>query len=203
MLRVTAKAHREFLRADTADQRLFVMFKLEAVGVAAQSRPPLALALVVDTSGSMREVISWQGPALAGPVHQVDGQEYVEVSAGETKIERAVQVAERLIHDPRLRPDDEISIIQFDDTSTVLASLGATADKGRLSGAVQQLRNYSGGTEMAKRLKNAIAELSKSSPGSNRKVFLLTDGHTLPHRGDGPNQLWQTDPTKVWCGQDG
>lgn len=179
MLRIIAKPHREFLRADTADQRLFVMFRLQAVGVAAKSRPPLALALVVDTSGSMHEVIGWQGAAPAGPICQLDGQEYVEVSGGETKIKRAIQVAERLIHDPRLKPEDQVSIIQFDDSSSVLADLQPAADKGRLSSAVRQLSSYEGGTMMARGLRNAIRELSKSRAGSNRKVFLLTDGHTF------------------------
>src|SRR5262245_5269902 len=56
MLNVVFKPHRTHLKADTADvQKVFAMLQLIPKPEVAQARPPLALALVIDTSGSMQE----------------------------------------------------------------------------------------------------------------------------------------------------
>ncbi len=64
MLHVTIKPHRSFLRANAGVQKLFVMLKVLPAPEAAQVRPRIHLALVVDTSGSMRE----QAPGTAAEI---------------------------------------------------------------------------------------------------------------------------------------
>lgn len=55
MLTVSLTPHRDFLPADTPDQRLFLMMKIKPQAEAAQSRPSTTFAFLIDTSGSMYE----------------------------------------------------------------------------------------------------------------------------------------------------
>src|SRR5687768_8816922 len=101
MLSLVLKPHRTSLRAGTADeQKLFVMLKLIPQGAVAQARPPLAVALVIDSSGSMQEA------ADRG-----------------TKLQRAVEAAHMLIDDDRLRPEDRVALVCFDEGARTLLPL--------------------------------------------------------------------------------
>ncbi len=55
MLNVEVRSHRPYLRASAGGQKLFLMLKLLPAPEAASARPRVSLAVVVDTSGSMRE----------------------------------------------------------------------------------------------------------------------------------------------------
>ena len=56
MLNLAFRPHRAALKSDSTDeQKLFAMLKVIPKGEVAAAQPPLAFALVIDTSGSMRE----------------------------------------------------------------------------------------------------------------------------------------------------
>src|SRR4051812_6814255 len=75
VLNVEARPHRPFLRASAGGQKLFLMLKLLPAPEAANARPTMSLAVVVDTSGSMREPAPGTTPELVptDPV-TVDGK---------------------------------------------------------------------------------------------------------------------------------
>ena len=176
MLQVDVRSHRPYLRASAGGQKLFLMLKLLPKPEAAQSRPGVRLAVVVDTSGSMREPAPGTTPELVAtaPV-QVDGKTYNATYKGTSKLDITIQAARGLIQHEQLQPEDSVSLIHFDDRSDVLASETIGAGREQLSAAVEQLREFSGGTQMATGLRNAAAELRAQADGA-RTVLLLTDG---------------------------
>ncbi len=156
MLNIVVKPHRTHLKAQTPDpQKLFVMLRLIPERQVAQARPPLALALVIDTSGSMRD--------------EVDNT---------VKLERAIQAAHKLIDDPTLEPNDKLTIIHFDDESRVLLPL-SPLQRSKAHQVVDSLRQYSGGTQMGKGMQNALTQLGKEAPEVTKRLILLTDGMTF------------------------
>jgi len=176
MLNATIKAHRPFLRASAGVQKLFVMLTMEPTSEAGQGRPHLNLALVLDTSGSMREPAPG-APAEITPMDpvRVDGKTYTATFEGLSKLDVAMEAARRVVESPQLQPDDAVSLIQFDDASEVVASGPAGPARAQLLEAVGRLREFSGGTHMALGLRNAEAELRRQADAA-RTVFLLTDG---------------------------
>src|SRR5919202_77373 len=179
MLNVTVKSHRPYLRADAGLQKLFVMLKMAPSAEAATARPRLDLALVLDTSGSMRE----RAPGLEAPPEESPPAGLVDkllhlVRPGSSKLDVATEAARRLLQSPHLQPDETVSVIQFDDSSTVLATGRAGADRAQLLEAVNRLQQFSGGTQMALGLQNAQRELSDAADAT-RTVFLLTDGKAV------------------------
>ncbi len=68
MLKIVLKPHRSALKAgSTTEQKVFALLKLLPSAEAARSRSPIALCLVVDTSGSMRTFADQQtAKALRG-----------------------------------------------------------------------------------------------------------------------------------------
>ena len=156
MLNFVLKPHRANLKAQTVEpQKLFVMLRCIPERQIAQTRPPLALALVIDTSGSMRD--------------EVDNT---------TKLERAIQAAHKLVDDPALCPEDKITIIHFDDESHVLLPL-SPLQRERAHQAIETLEKYSGGTYMGKGLRNALNQLGKEPQDIAKRLILLTDGLTF------------------------
>jgi len=176
MLNIDVKSHRPYLRASAGGQKLFLMLKLLPKPEAAQSRPGVRLAVVVDTSGSMREPAPGTTPELVAtaPV-QVDGKTYNATYKGTSKLDITIEAARRLIENEQLHPEDSVSLIHFDDRSDVLASETLGPGRMRLSDAVDQLREFSGGTHMAPGLRNAETALRAQGDGA-RTVLLLTDG---------------------------
>ena len=79
MLTVSLTPNRDFLPADTADQRLFLMLKIRPQAEAAQSRPSTTFSFLIDTSGSMYEDVK-----------------------GITKLEVVIKSLKQLIHSGRL-----------------------------------------------------------------------------------------------------
>jgi Ca-activated chloride channel homolog len=176
MLNVTVKPHRPYLRAGAGGQKLFVMVKLLPAPEAGRSRPRVSLAVVIDTSGSMREPAPGTTPELV-PIEPttVDGKTYNATYRGSSKLDVAMEAARRLIESPELQPDDAIALIQFDDRSQVVASGHMGRDRAALTDAIGRLREFSGGTQMAPGLRNAESELRRDEDAA-RTVLLLTDG---------------------------
>ena len=176
MLHATIKAHRAYLRADAGVQKLFVMLKLLPAPEAAQARPRVHLAVVIDTSGSMRE----QAPGTTAEIvpaepFTVDGKTYNATFEGATKLDVAMEAARLLLASANLQPDDYVSIVQFDDGSEVVAEGQAGQDRERLLAGIDGLERYSGGTQMGKGLRVAVEALGRVD-NTARKVLLLTDG---------------------------
>ncbi len=179
MLRVTIKPHREYLRASADTQKLFVMLKLLPTPETAQDRPRVHIALVIDTSGSMRE----PAPGSAGEIvpvapFTVDGKTYNATFEGTTKLDIAMDAARRLVSSAALRPDDTVSIIQFDDDSTLVAEGQVGANREQLLAGIDALTRHSGGTLMGKGLLVAAEALGQAEQVA-RKVLLLTDGRAV------------------------
>jgi len=176
MLQVEVRSHRPYLRASAAGQKLFLMLKLLPSPEAAGAHPTVSIAVVVDTSGSMREPAPGTTPELVEtePV-TVDGKTYNATYRGTSKLDVTMDGIRRLVESEHLHAADRISLIHFDDSSDVLASETVGDGKARLTEAVDRLREFSGGTQMAPGLRDAVAVLRKDED-SNRTVLLLTDG---------------------------
>ena len=136
------------------------MLKLLPAPEAARARPRVSVAVVVDTSGSMREPAPGTTPDLVAtaPV-TVDGKTYNATYRGTSKLDLTVDAASRLVQSELLQPDDAVSLIHFDDDSDVLATATIGEGRERLLEAVERLREFSGGTQMAPGLRNAESEL--------------------------------------------
>ena len=155
MLNLMLKPHRTHLRAGTAEgQKLFAMLRAIPDRALMQTRAPLAFLLAIDTSGSMhnKSLVS--------------------------KLEQAIHAAHALIDDPQLQPDDQVSIVQFDDNAKALLPLAPLFDRSEAHAAVEALRGYNGHTFMAKALHCASRELNDLPPQVAKRVVLLTDGQT-------------------------
>lgn len=161
VLHLILKPHRENLQARTAEpQKIFAMLKVIPNAATARTRPPLALALVVDTSGSMREKAAAQAGAA-------------------TKLEHAIQAAQALLHDEHLLPGDHLTVIQYDDEARTLLPLSPLGDRAAAQNAIDSLRGYSGGTQMAQGLGAALQELSIVGTSAAQRVLVLTDGQAF------------------------
>jgi Ca-activated chloride channel homolog len=177
MLNVQIAPHREFLPADSSEQKLFVMLKLRPKKEVANTRPPTTFVFLIDTSGSMREVVVGE-VVPTGNTFTVDGQEYMGVTGGETKIDIVIESLNRLIHSGKLSASDRIAIVKFDDSASTLIQLTPATQTSQLESAIEQLRQFSGGTRMGAGLRGALSLLS----GQNmtiRRTLLFTDGQTF------------------------
>ena len=158
MIHLVLKPHRDSLQAATSDlQKLFVLLKVIPTQALASVRPPLALSVVIDTSGSMRET-----------------------ARGVSKLERAMAATETIIDDERLSASDLISIIQFDDEARIICPLSPIGDRHNARAALRRLENYTGGTRIARGILAAHHELSRIEQGGvATRVLLLTDGEAF------------------------
>ena len=132
MLNVVFKPHRTHLKAGTADvQKVFAMLQLIPKPEVAQARPPLALALVIDTSGSMQEYADQQRAQEEIQRQGMQGQQQATGDGSyqvfdlslETKLDQAIAAAYALIDDIRLSPGDQVAVIHFDDAAHPLLRL--------------------------------------------------------------------------------
>jgi Ca-activated chloride channel family protein len=153
---VNITPHREFLPADTADQRLFIMLKLRPTQEVAQSRPSTTFAFIIDTSGSM----------------------YEQVEGGKTKIDIVIDSLYGLVRSGRLTQSDRIAIIQFDNHASTLIGLTPATDVSKLESAISRLRDFSGGTCMGRGMSQALSLLANQNMTS-RRALIFTDGETF------------------------
>ncbi len=164
MLHLVFKPHRSTLRAQTEDaQKLFVLLKVIPSATLGAHRPPLALAFVVDSSGSMRESGAKGGDGRA-----------------QSKLDVAISATKNALADERLVAGDLVSVVQFDDVARVVLPLEPLGDRRAALAALSTLGAYNGGTQIAKGLSAARNELARIlQPGVAQRVLLLTDGQAF------------------------
>jgi Ca-activated chloride channel family protein len=186
------------------------MLKVMPKGEVAGARPPLAFALVIDTSGSMREFANQEQAAamVRGRGLNVQNQMSGDGTGAAvnlslpTKLDQAIQAAQTLINDGRLNPEDKVSVIHFDDEARSLLPLSPLSRRQAALQAADSLRNYSGGTHIAKGLRCAERELSGLPSSVAKRVLLLTDGQTYdePHCRPVAAQLGQSNTPLIAIG---
>jgi Ca-activated chloride channel homolog len=170
MLNITITPHREFLPADAAEQKLFLMLKVRPTKEVSGSRPPTTFAFVIDTSGSMYEV-------LVGHSDRAD-DELGKPKGGLSKIDIVIESLLQLVRSGRLDERDQIALIQFDDTASTLIGLTPANQVKQLEDAIVQLRKFSGGTRMGLGMRHALDILSRQDMTS-RQTLIFTDGATF------------------------
>lgn len=93
-----------------------------------------------------------------------------------SRMNRVKLAAQRLID--ALAPDDIISIVGFNDRSSVVLPATYAEDKPQLKARVS-IMSASGGTEIYRGLEAGVQENNKQfNPGMVNHILLLTDGHT-------------------------
>lgn len=157
MLKAELQPHREFLLANTPGQKLFVALRLQATPEALGQRAPLAVAMVVDTSGSMRE-------RTGGKKH------------GQRKIELVIDALKQLLASPLLQAQDRLALIKFDASAKVLHPFASAQNRQSLAEAADELARYKGDTFMGAGMSEALKLLAQEQ--GNRRLLLLTDGET-------------------------
>lgn len=177
MLNVTITPHREFLPADSVEQKLFLMLKLWPNKEVATSRPSTTFAFVIDTSGSMYEIVLGN-PQLTGRTIFQDGKEYNEVTGGISKMEIVVHSLIGLLRSGRLSQQDRVAIIKFDDAAATLIGLTPATETSQLEQAIIELTNFSGGTRMGLGMSQALNLLAAQNMTS-RRALIFTDGQTI------------------------
>lgn len=177
-LRVQLSAHREFLPADTAEQKLFVMLKLRPARAVEAAKPATAFVFLIDTSGSMYEIVDGGGQRT-GKTITVDGQQYNETVGGTTKIDIVIESLLTLVRSGNLDANDKVAIVQFDDTASTLIELTPATETDKLEAAINQLRRHSGGTEMAKGMRQTLEIFANQMGMASRRALIFTDGVTF------------------------
>jgi Ca-activated chloride channel family protein len=148
------------------------MLKLIPKPEVARARPPLAFALVVDTSGSMREFADQK---RAEEEIRRRGLQAQQQATGDgsfqgfnlslpSKLDQAIEAGHALLDDGRLEASDRVSVIHFDDDARILLPLTPLAGKAAAHQALDGLRQFSGGTHMGKALRCAGQVLSDLPP---------------------------------------
>jgi Ca-activated chloride channel family protein len=176
-LNISITPHREFMPADTTAQKLFVMLKLRPTKDVATSSPHTTFTFVIDTSGSMYEVVSGESKPT-GITHQQDGQAYQQVIGGKSKIDIVIESLLALVRSGKLTTSDRIAIVQFDDNASQTIGLTSATEINQLENAINNLRNFSGGTRMGLGLRRAFDILSEQQM-TVRRALLFTDGQTF------------------------
>lgn len=177
MLNISVVPHREFLAADASEQKLFMMLKLKPTQEVANTRPSTTFAFLIDTSGSMYEIVTGN-PVRTGKTIKMDGKEYDQVNGGKAKIDVVIESLEGLVRSGRLGSSDRVAVIQFDDRASTIIPLTPGNQSRALEEAIGKLRNYSGGTRMGLGMKEALKVLDNQEM-SSRRALIFTDGATF------------------------
>lgn len=190
MLKIVLKPHRSALKAgSTTEQKVFALLKLLPSAEAARSRPPIALCLVVDTSGSMRTFADQQtaqrmvqSRGMRGVANRTDGSFQGFNLKLPSLLDLAIEAAHSLVDDPRLQPDDTISVVHFDTDAKALSPQTLLSRKAEVHRAIDSLRDHSGRTRMARGLNRALEQVERLSPQIAKRVLVFTDGATSDER---------------------
>lgn len=139
-------SHGAILAGDERD--VYAEVRLEAdPAVRGAVRAPLALAIALDTSGSMGE---------------------------EQKLDQAKRSALELVR--AMRDDDEIALVRYASEATVVQPLARVGDvRESLATKVRQL-DAGGGTAIPEGLRAALNALAEAGGGRVRRVVLASDG---------------------------
>ena len=140
-------------------QKLFAAVRLLPTPAAVETRARPAIAVAVDTSGSM----------------------YQKVAGRSAKIDVAIDVVGEIPLVPGFRAGTEISLIQFDTDASVLLPLSVLAENGQqvMESHAKRLRQFNGGTDLARALELALDQLDNASEGTVRRIVVVTDGETV------------------------
>ncbi|MDJ0617950.1 MAG: VWA domain-containing protein [Calothrix sp. MO_192.B10] len=177
VLNVSITPHREFMPADIAGQKLFLMLKLRPIKDVAATRPSTTFAFVIDTSGSMYEVVAGD-VTPTGITYTEDGKDYNQVTGGKSKIDIVIESLLALVDSGRLGASDRVAIVQFDDKASEIIGLTPATQVSQLENAITQLRSFSGGTRMGLGLRRAL-DLLGGQNMAVRRTLLFTDGRTF------------------------
>ncbi len=177
VLNVSITPHREFMPAETEGQKLFLMLKLRPTKEVAVCPPPTTFAFVIDTSGSMYEVVAGETKPTGVTCIQ-DGKEYNQVTGGKSKIDLVIESLLALVRSGKLGESDRVAIVQFDDTVSQIIGLTPATQVSQLENAIAQLSSFSGGTRMGLGLRRALDILGKQDMAV-RRTLLFTDGQTF------------------------
>ena len=177
MLNVSLTPHRDFLPADTPEQRLFLMMKIRPQAEAAQSRPSTTFSFLIDTSGSMYEIVEGN-PQPTGVTYTSDGKQYDQVTGGITKLDVVIESLKKLINSGRLTQEDRLALIRFDDQASTLIGLTPATEISQIEAAIDQLRQFSGGTCLGRGMEEVLSLLGNQSMTS-RRALIFTDGQTI------------------------
>ncbi|MDQ3398768.1 MAG: VWA domain-containing protein [Deinococcota bacterium] len=176
MLEPTLTPHREYLLAQIPGQRLFLALKLRPQAEAAAARPQLSVAFVVDTSGSMREVVT-EPTHRTGRTETVDGKTYEVVKGAKSKMEVVMASLRGILSSDLLHEGDRLALVKFDDHAEVLVPFTPAGERSRLLAAVESLSRYSGGTLMGAGMAEGLTLLEGES--GSKRMMLLTDGQAF------------------------
>ncbi|MFN7502588.1 MAG: vWA domain-containing protein, partial [Dolichospermum sp.] len=176
-ININITPHREFMPADTAAQKLFVMLKLRPTKEIARSRPSTTFTFVIDTSGSMYEIILGESKPT-GIIYEQDGKKYEKVIGGKSKIDLVIESLLALVRSGKLTTSDRIAIVQFDDHASQIIGLTSATEINHIETAIEKLREFSGGTRMGLGLRTAYDILSEQQM-TVRRTLLFTDGQTF------------------------
>lgn len=176
MLETSLQPHREYLMANMPGQKMFLALKVRPQAEAGAARPQLAVAFVVDTSGSMREVVT-EPTHRTGQNVRIDGKEYEVVRGAKSKMDLVVEALQNLLNSRELQPSDRLALIKFDDYAGVVQPFTDAANKAKLIAAAEQLTQFSGGTHMGAGMLEGMKQLHKES--GSRRMLLLTDGQAF------------------------
>jgi Ca-activated chloride channel homolog len=162
MLDVQLKTHRAFLFANREQQSLFTLLRLRPGFEAAANRPHLAVAFVVDTSGSMRDEVT---SAAGGAERQ-------------TKLDVVIAALQAVFRDTDVAADrDRMALVHFNDAAEVVVPFTDARDRSALVSAASRLERYSGGTQMGAGM--AVAMRLIATEEGSRRMVVLTDGQTF------------------------
>lgn len=129
-----------------APRTFFAELHVVADEARGEERAPLALGIVLDTSGSM---------------------------IGE-KIQRAREAVLRLVGE--MRDDDQVSIVRYADEATVVSPLVRVGDARTSIIEKVRAIDADGGTAIAKGLSRGLETLERATAGRVRRIVLLSDG---------------------------
>ena len=177
MLQIRISPHREFLPADAPEQKLFLMLKVRPTKEVANTRPPTNFIFIIDTSGSMYEVVKDVGEPT-GRIFESDGNQYQEVEGGKSKLDIVIESLKSLLHSGKLSQSDRIAVIQFDDKASTLIELTPATQIPEIENAIDRLGDFSGGTRMGLGMSRAYDLLANLGMASHR-TLIFTDGHTF------------------------
>jgi len=164
------------LLAQTPGQKLFLALTLRPKREAEAARPQLSVAFVVDTSGSMREVVT-EPTERTGQMTVVDGKRYEVVRGAKSKLELVVEGLSAILSADLLRDEDRLALVKFDDHAEVLVPFTEAGQRGALRSAIGRLEEFSGGTHMGAGMERAFGLLERER--GSRRMVLLTDGQAF------------------------
>jgi Ca-activated chloride channel family protein len=143
------KTNKQKFPATGSSQLVYVLVEATTTGAVAHVQMPLNFSLVLDHSGSM------SGAKL-------------------TDLKQAAKLAV-----DRMGPQDQVSIVIFDDKVKVVVPSQPAADKDGLKSSIDGIRD-GGGTEMSRGMRKGLEELRKGlGAGRVSRMLLLTDGETF------------------------